>query len=106
MTAAAETSITGIEGESVLQSVGQGARDAAAAASEHAAKVRQLADEAGYDPSQTLSRLAYTGAYALAYGVVYAAVFAAQSLPQENPVMRGFHDGGRAARDRLETGTD
>ena len=102
--ATTRTSETG--GESVLQSVGRAARDAAATASVHAAKVRQSAGEAGYDPSQTLSRFVYTGAYALAYGVVYAAVFAAQSLPQENPVMRGFHDGGRAARDRLETGTD
>jgi hypothetical protein len=43
----------------------------------------------------------YSGAYALAYGVVYATVFVAQSLPQENPVMHGFRDGGRAAMDEL-----
>jgi len=42
-----------------------------------------------------------TQSYALAYGVVYAAVFVAQSLPQENPVMSGFQDGGRAAIDEL-----
>jgi hypothetical protein len=35
------------------------------------------------------------------YGVVYAAVFVAQSLQQENPVMHGFHDGGRAAIDEI-----
>ena len=46
----------------------------------------------------------YTGSYALAYGVVYAAVFIAQSLPQDNPVMHGFHDGGRAAMDELCAG--
>jgi hypothetical protein len=43
----------------------------------------------------------YSGSYALAYGVVYAAVFVAQSLPQENPVMHGFRDGGGAAMDEL-----
>jgi hypothetical protein len=105
-TTAAKAGTTGTGGESVLQSVGQATRDAAATASVHAAKVRQSAAEAGYDPAPTLSRLVYTGAYVLAYGVVYAAVFAAQSLPQENPVMRGCRDGGRAAWDRLETGTD
>jgi hypothetical protein len=31
-------------------------------------------------------------------------VFIAQSLPQENPVMNGFHDGGQAAM--VELGTD
>jgi hypothetical protein len=49
----------------------------------------------------TMSRVVYSGAYALAYGVVYATVFVAQSLPQENPVMHGFRDGGRAATDEL-----
>ena len=43
----------------------------------------------------------YTGSYALAYGVVYATVFIAQSLPQENPIMHGLRDGGRAAMDEL-----
>jgi hypothetical protein len=50
---------------------------------------------------QTISQMIYTGSYALAYGVVYAAVFVTKLLPQENPVMRGFHDGGRAAVDEL-----
>jgi hypothetical protein len=106
MTAATGAKTTETGGGSVLQSVGQAARDAAATASVHAAKVGQSAAEAGYDPVQTLSRLVYTGSYVLAYGVVYAAVFAVQSLPQDNPVMRGFSEGGRAARNRLGTGTD
>jgi hypothetical protein len=38
------------------------------------------------------------------YGVVYAAVFIAQSLPQENPIMQGFRDGGREAADQLDDG--
>jgi hypothetical protein len=50
---------------------------------------------------QTISRMIYSGSYALAYGVVYATVFVAQSLPQENPVMHGFRDGGQAAMDEL-----
>jgi len=57
--------------------------------------------EAGADMLRTISRMIYSGSYALAYGVVYAAVFVAQSLPQENPVTRGFQDGGRAAMDEL-----
>ena len=97
MTAAieAENPATASENQSVRWSVGNAVRDAAATASEHAARVRQSASDAGYE--QTLSRLLYTGSYVLAYGVVYAAVFVAQSLPQENPVMNGFRDGGRAA---------
>jgi hypothetical protein len=50
-----------------------------------------------------VSRMIYTGCYALAYGVVYTAVFVAQSLPQENPLMHGFRDGGKAAVDELGT---
>jgi hypothetical protein len=90
-------------GDSVVQSVGQAIRDAAATASEHAARVRQSASEAGYDPLQTISRLVYTGSYVLAYGIVYAAGLAAQSLPQDNPVMRGFRDGGRAALNQFDS---
>jgi hypothetical protein len=58
--------------------------------------------EAGADLLQTMSRMIYSGSYAIAYGVVYAAVFVAQYLPQDNPVMHGFHDGGRAAMDELD----
>ena len=50
---------------------------------------------------QTMSRMIYSGSYALAYGIVYATVFFAQSLPQDNPAMHGFHDGGKAAMDEL-----
>jgi hypothetical protein len=56
------------------------------------------AEDAGPDMLQWLM---YRGSYALAYGVVYAVVFVAQLLPQENPVMHGFSDGGRAAVDEL-----
>jgi hypothetical protein len=50
---------------------------------------------------QTVSQMIYSGSYALAFGVVYAAVFVTQSLPQDNPVMHGFRDGGTAAMDEL-----
>jgi hypothetical protein len=90
--------------ESAMRSVAEAMRDAAATASDHAlqhaAKVRQSASDAGIAGS--ISRLTYTGAYALAYGVVYATVFVARSLPQENPVMHGFRDGGQAAMDELD----
>ena len=79
-------------------------RDAAATASEHAAKVKASASDAGDTALQNISRLVYTGSYVLAYGVVYAPVFVARSLPQENPVMRGFRDGQRAAMDELDDG--
>ena len=35
-------------------------------------------------------------------GVVYATVFVSQSLPQDNPIMRGFRDGGKAAVGELD----
>jgi hypothetical protein len=87
--------------ESAMRALADAMRDAAATASEHAAGVRRSASEAGPMVLGAISRLTYTGAYALAYGVVYASVFVAQSLPQENPVMHGFRDGGQAAMDEL-----
>jgi len=62
---------------------------------------RAAAAEAGSDMLQTASRMIYSGSYALAYGLVYATVFVVQLLPQDNPMMHGFHDGGKAAMDEL-----
>ena len=90
--------------EAAMQAVAAAMRDAAATASEHAAKLKELTSEAGVSALESISRMIYTGSYVLAYGAVYATVFVAQSLPQENPVMRGFRDGGRAALDELEDG--
>ena len=59
--------------------------------------------EAESDVLQSMSRRIYSGSYALSYGVVYATVFVVQMMPQENPVMHGFHDGGKAAMDELST---
>ena len=90
--------------DSAMQAVAEAMRDAATTASEHAAIVKESASGAGASALESLSQMAYTGSYALAYGIVYAAVFVAQSLPQENPVMRGFREGGRAAMDELDNG--
>ena len=86
--------------EPAARSTSAGSKDVAGKASERAVPTEQAA-EAGSDMLQTMSRMIYSGSYALAYGVVYAAVFIAQSLPQDNPVMHGFRDGGRAAMDEL-----
>jgi hypothetical protein len=75
-------------------------RDVAGNTSGHAVSTEGPA-EGGSDTLQTISQMIYSGSCALAYGVVYAAVFVAQSLPQENPVMHGFRDGGGAAMDEL-----
>jgi hypothetical protein len=88
--------------EDPLHAVAAAMRDAAATASEHAAKVKESASEAGATALESISRAAYTGSYVLAYGIVYAAVFVVQSLPQENPIMQGLRDGGRAARDEFD----
>jgi hypothetical protein len=85
--------------DSATRHVSSAYKDGAAAASEPA--LAQASAEADADMLQTISRMIYSGSYALAYGVVYATVFVAQSLPQENPVMHGFRDGGSAAMDEL-----
>jgi hypothetical protein len=90
--------------EAAMHSVAAAMRDAAATATDHAAQVKQTAGEIGSSALHNVSRMTYTGSYILAYGVVYAAVFIAQSLPQENPIMHGFRDGGRAAMDELGGG--
>ena len=87
--------------EAALQAVAAAMRDAATTASEHAVKVKESASEMGAPALESISRMLYTGSYVMAYGIVYAAVFAARSLPQENPIMRGFQNGGRAALDEL-----
>jgi hypothetical protein len=99
---AAGTEAQTTTGEKVaLQAVAAAMRDAATTASEHAAKVKESASEMGATALESISRMVYTGSYVLAYGTVYAAVFVARSLPEENPIMHGFRDGGQAARDEL-----
>lgn len=93
---AATTTVDGAE-DSVMQSVADAMNDAAATAQGHAEKVRAAVGNVGPQVANSLSRAGYTGAYVLAYGVTYAAVFVACSLPQNNPIMHGFRDGGAAA---------
>src|SRR5215510_9457393 len=98
----AVTDSTAPADEAAMHSIADAMRNAAATATEHAAKVRQSASEAGPKALEGISRAVYTSSYILAYGVVYATVFICQSLPQENPIMRGFRDGGQAAMDELD----
>jgi hypothetical protein len=94
------TTARGSDTESASATTRRGAKTV----SERPAEAQDTASEAGYSALQTMSRMVYTGSYALAYGVVCATVFVAQSLPQENPIMHGFRDGGRAAMDELGAG--
>ncbi len=55
----------------------------------------------GQDAALTLTRATYTSAYFMAYAAVFTAVLVGRALPRQNPVMQGFGDGGRAARDAL-----
>jgi hypothetical protein len=88
--------------EAAMQAVAAAMRDAAATASQHAAKVKESTSEVGTSALESISRMVYTGSYVLAYGAVYTTVFVARSLPQENPIMRGFRDGGQAAMEEFE----
>jgi hypothetical protein len=63
--------------------------------------VEETGAEADASVLQTMSRMIYSGSYALAYGVVYASVFVAQMIPQDNSMIYGFRDGGKAAMDEL-----
>ena len=88
--------------EAAMRSIADAMRDAAATASDHAVQLKQAASEAGPMALETVSQIFYTSSYVLAYGIVYATVFVAQSLPQENPIIRGLRDGGQVAVDELD----
>lgn len=59
--------------------------------------VTETAGQFGIHPLRSCSRLTYATCYRVAYGVVYATVFLAKSIPQNNPIVQGLVDGGRAA---------
>ena len=84
-----------------LKSVADAMKDAVSQASEDAQRASDRIREVGPDVMRSASRFAYTGSYMLSYGLVYATVFVAKSLPQDNPVVEGFIDGGRAAIDAV-----
>jgi hypothetical protein len=100
--AAASAEELGTE-DSTMNSVADAMRNAAATATDHAAKMKEAVSVAGPAAMRSLSKLSYTSAYVCSYGVTYAAVFLANALPSENALMRGFADGARAAKDALET---
>ena len=79
-------------------------QDTAEMPSEYGANVDQSENAAGPKTLDAISRMTYTGSYALAYGVVYATMFIVRSLPQDNPIMNGLYDGGRAAVNELNGG--
>ena len=81
--------------DSSMSSVADAMQDAAATATEHAAKVKEAVSVAGPVAMRSLSNLSYASAYICSCGVTYAAVFLANALPSENEVMRGFADGAR-----------
>ena len=87
--------------EAIMQSIAEAMREAARTTPEPAAEMGKPTNAAGPRALETISRMVYTGSYVLAYGVVYSAVFVAQSLPQDNPVMHGLRDGGKAAADEF-----
>ena len=88
--------------EAIMQSIAEAMREAARTTPEPAAEVDKPMNAAGPRALETISRMVYTGSYVLAYGIVYPTVFVAQALPQENPIMRGFRDGGKAAVEELD----
>ncbi|MBV8132571.1 MAG: hypothetical protein JO282_08705 [Alphaproteobacteria bacterium] len=107
MAVSAADKITSTDDEAAIRAVAEAMRDAATTTSEisqNTADSKPPAGDVGTDALQWLSRLTYTGSYVLSYGVVYAAVFVAQALPQENPIMSGFRDGGREAMEQLDDG--
>jgi hypothetical protein len=95
------TAEASLDEHDALGSLSQAMRDAAASAAEDAARAREKIGEIGAGMTNSASRFAYTSSYMVAYGVVYATVFVARAIPQHNPVVEGFIDGGRAAVDAL-----
>jgi hypothetical protein len=82
---------------SVSDTMGEGIKNASAAAARAGEKVREIGGTLG----RSISRFTYKGAYMVSYGVVYATVFVASAVPRQNPLVEGLMDGGRAAIDAL-----
>ena len=90
--------------QSAMNATAAAMRDAASTAVGHAAGFGAAVSDAGPFALRSVSRALYGTSYVLSYGVVYAALFVVHSLPGENAVMHGFHDGGTAARGALRRG--
>lgn len=99
--AKASTADTVVNEADPLRSIADAMRDAIHTASEDAAKAQDRVREAGAGITHSASRFLYTSSYMVSYGIVYASVFVAKSIPQDNPVVEGLIDGGRAAMEAL-----
>jgi hypothetical protein len=99
--AQATTSETNTDEVDPLHSVADAMREAIDKASEDATQTRERITQAGAGVTHSLSRFAYTSSYMVSYGIVYLTVFVARSIPEDNPVVEGFIDGGRAAMEAL-----
>lgn len=84
-----------------LRSISDAMREAITNASDDASRAHEKLCEASAGLGNSVSRFAYTSSYMLSYGIVYASVFVARSVPQDNPIVEGFIDGGRAAMEAL-----
>jgi hypothetical protein len=99
--AKATTADTIVNEPDPLRSISDAMRDAVHNASEDASRARERVREASAGVTQSVSRFTYTSSYMVSYGIVYATVFIARSIHQDNPVVEGFIDGGRAAIEAL-----
>ena len=54
--------------------------------------------------SRFLYRLVYTTSYTFSYGIVFPTMMLARSIPENNSIVQGFVDGGRAASDGSKVG--
>jgi hypothetical protein len=72
------------------------------AARDGAADAREAAAHAWERTSLFMSRFVYTTCYTVSYGVVFPSALLAQSIPRDSQVARGFAEGARAARLKVD----
>ena len=84
-----------------LQSVADAMHAAVVAAKDGASAATTSVSNALPGLGGLLSRVAYHTSYAISYGVVFPTVFIARSIPQNNPLVHGLHDGANAAKDMI-----
>jgi hypothetical protein len=97
-----DVTVTSGSGDDALKSVADAMEAAVNAAKETATDARSTAAEALPAVGKLLSNLVYKACYGISYGVVFPSVLIAKSIPQNNPAVHGFIDGGRAAIDMVD----
>jgi len=90
-----------VENTDPLGSIADAMKDALNQATEDASRTRERMSQVGTDVGNSVSRFTYTTSYMVSYGVVYATVFVAKSIPQDNAIVKGLIDGGKAAVDAV-----